>query len=115
MRSKERFIIVRRCLIAATAAWSVGAVTARASDAVVAGALGDSVSTGFNAQRLGDNKELSWSTGTGVNSYAQRLGQAMRRPITSFNEAIAGSTAPNLANQVTRLMRHDPDYVTITI
>lgn len=84
---------------------------------LVVGALGDSISTGFNARRLGDNREFSWSTGngSGLNSQSVRIAKKRNIPVVSYNEAIAGSTINDLQRQVNRLLRHTPDYVTITI
>jgi lysophospholipase L1-like esterase len=93
------------------------AVPAVARDQLVVGAMGDSISTGFNAQRLGDNREFSWSTGTGagLRSYRRRIEETHGLPVVSYNEAIAGSVAADLNRQTSRLLRHSPDYVTITI
>ena len=88
-----------------------------AQDPPVIGALGDSLSAGFNAKHFGDNRELSWATGTdpAVNSILQRLDAMTGKSLQSYNEAIAGSVIDALPRQVDRLLVHEPDYVTITI
>lgn len=94
------------------------AAPAQEADApLVVAALGDSISAGFNAQRFGDNRDLSWATGTNakVRSHLQRLQQNLRRQAVGYNEAIAGSFAVNLDRQVNRLLPRKPDYVTISI
>lgn len=90
---------------------------AAGTDVQILGALGDSISAGFNAKRLGDNRELSWSTGDSalVQSHLKRLEDFLHAPIAGVNEAIAGSVAANLERQTTRLLPHNPSFVTIDI
>lgn len=90
---------------------------ALAEEPLVMGALGDSITAGFNAQRVGDNRELSWSTGNGaaIVSHLKRLSQLRQTPVTGHNEAIAGAVANDLNRQVTRLLAKNPDYVTLAI
>ncbi len=105
--------------IALSAALTLGfaAHSARADEPLVAGAIGDSISAGFDAVRVGDNREFSWSTGTapGINSHLKRLSALRGQPVTAFNEAIAGSVVADLDRQITRLITKSPDYVTVTI
>jgi lysophospholipase L1-like esterase len=91
--------------------------SARAADTYTMGAIGDSISAGFDAQRLGDNRELSWSTGdsAAIDSHLKRLGAKLGRPVSAFNEAVTGSVVADLDAQVTRILQHDPDYVTVDI
>lgn len=105
-----------RFILACSVGISVSAVSA-ADERVVVGALGDSISTGFNAQRFGDNREYSWSTGTaaGLKSHLRRIEETQGLPVASYNEAIVGSVAADLDRQALRLLRHKPNYVTITI
>lgn len=85
----------------------------------VMGALGDSISAGFNSYRLGDNRSLSWSTGTAaephVESHAKKMAALLGRPIETHNEAFAGATSHDLSRETTRLLRYKPDYVTVLI
>lgn len=95
----------------------LSAPLARGADSLVVGALGDSITAGFNAQRLGDNRDLSWSTGTAtlINSHLKRVMATRGAAATAFNEAIAGSRVHDLDRQVTRLLTKSPDYVTLAI
>lgn len=83
----------------------------------VIGALGDSITAGFDAQRIGDNRELSWAAGSSklVKSHARRLGELLGRPVDAFNESVAGAMAADIDEQVSRLLPHKPDYVTLAI
>lgn len=89
-----------------------------AAEISVMGAIGDSMTTGFNSRRLGDNREISWSSGDApdVESHFRRLkARTPSHTIIAYNEAIAGSVSSDLNRQVTRLLRRAPDYVTVTI
>lgn len=84
----------------------------------VMGALGDSISAGFNTFRLGDNRALSWSTGAGqelVESHAKKMADLLGRPVETHNEAFAGATSLDLSRETSRLLRYKPDYVTVLI
>jgi lysophospholipase L1-like esterase len=85
------------------------------SDPFVMGTLGDSISAGFNADRLGDNRHLNWSTGTQINSHLAKISNLRREKVEAYNEAIVGSHSHHLDRQVNRLLKHNPDYVTITV
>lgn len=90
--------------------------SARANDYVV-GAIGDSISVGFNAERIGSNHEYSWATGTDVRvkSHAVRLAEFLGRGILARNVAVAGSVVSDLSRQLDQLTPYKPDYTTITI
>ena len=105
-----------RTACALTTVLMLASGAALADDSYVVGALGDSITAGFNALRLGDNRELSWSTGSAdaINSHAKRL-SAQGKAVTAFNESIAGSVVADLERQVTRILTKNPDYVTIDI
>lgn len=81
------------------------------------GAIGDSLTAGFNATSFGDNRDASWATGSNpsVYSVAMRLAQSTGRHVVTANEAITGSVVKNLDRQITRILSHQPDVVTITI
>ncbi len=110
-------VTLRQIMTVAAIAMIPAAARAGDDQPLIVGALGDSISAGFDAVRLGDNREMSWSTGdsTEVKSHAQRLAQQTNRPVTTFNEAIAGSVVTDLDQQVERLLPHKPDYITIDI
>ena len=83
---------------------SAGAAAAAGSDGTkVLGAIGDSITTGFDAQHFGDNRELSWSTGDSplINSHLHRREALLDTHITARNEAVAGSVAATLEGQIT--------------
>lgn len=98
-----------------TLLWLV-ASTATAAPLVM-GALGDSITAGFDAKRVGDNREISWATGTSnlINSHVKRLAALTHTETVGYNEAIVGSMANDLPRQVTRLLAKNPDYVTLAI
>lgn len=101
-------------------AWLSESLLAEEAKPYVMGALGDSISAGFNAWRYGDNRELSWSSGLDeqgiVQSHARRLkGLLSDRKVIVINEAFVGAESNQLPRQVTRLLRFKPDYVTIAI
>ncbi len=84
------------------------------------GALGDSITTAFNADRPGDNALHSWATGSDEGapekSHFRRLAQLYPTlSVRSVNVAVAGSRAADLHGQVDRLVRETPDYVTLLI
>ena len=83
----------------------------------VVGAIGDSLSAGFNAKHIGDNRELSWCTGESplVNSHLQRLEAFFGKRFRGVNEAIAGSVAADLEHQTSRLLPNHPLYMTLNI
>lgn len=85
----------------------------------VVGALGDSITAGFNMYRLGDNRDLSWSVGLDqrgmVESHAKRLKQVLTQPIEVHNEAFIGATSTDIDRETTRLLRYKPDYVTFLV
>ncbi len=81
-------------------------------------AVGDSITTGFNAEKLGDNAAHSWATGNFQTSTAASHRDRLVRFFPSLdiqvvNAAVAGSRASALASQITRVSASNPDYVTI--
>lgn len=86
----------------------------------VIGALGDSMSTGFNSFLPLNNKRHSWSTGDSwirlVNSHYYRLKDALRGvQVVAYNYAVAGSRSRDLPRKAAELAALQPDYVTITM
>jgi lysophospholipase L1-like esterase len=86
----------------------------------VVGALGDSISAGFNALRFGDNREFSWTAGLDANGLVQSHARKIKtllgdRNVVVVNEAFVGAESYQLPRQAARLLRQKPDYVTIAI
>ncbi|MGY0062148.1 SGNH/GDSL hydrolase family protein [Streptomyces sp. LZ34] len=79
--------------------------------------LGDSITRGFDAcSVLSDCPEVSWSTGTEVNSLARRLLPAASRSSTrSWNYAKTGAVVADLSGQVQSAVTRKPQLVTILI
>ncbi|MEU8823478.1 SGNH/GDSL hydrolase family protein [Streptomyces sp. NPDC048636] len=74
--------------------------------------LGDSITRGFDAcSVLSDCPEVSWSTGSDVNSLAQRLRSSTR----SWNFAKTGAVMDDLPGQVTAAVARKPQLVTVMI
>lgn len=96
---------------------AVAAFAADSDKPYVVGSLGDSISAGFNSYRLGDNRNLNWSTGLDhqVLSHAKRLAAIVGRRVEVHNEAFVGAVSKDLPREVERLVRYKPDYVTILI
>jgi len=106
---------MKHMLLAAYLAFSTSTLGA---DNLVIGAVGDSLSTAFNAKRIGNNKHLSWSTGNDVrvNSHFRRY--AALHPdshVEAVNAAVPLSTVHELDRQITKLLKSQPDYVTVAI
>ena len=83
------------------------------------GALGDSITTAFNAAASANNPSHSWVTGdAGVVSHRVRLMKAFPSlQVIPHNVAVAGARGDSLAGQVTSLLVRPPppDYVSILI
>ncbi len=84
------------------------------------GALGDSISIAFNAEKSGANAEHSWASGNvdatrGASHFRrlQRLFPAL--DVRAVNTAFNGARATDLKAQVDRLLVTPPDYVTCLI
>ncbi|MFI0779563.1 SGNH/GDSL hydrolase family protein [Streptomyces sp. NPDC021212] len=74
--------------------------------------VGDSITRGFDAcSVLSDCPKVSWSTGTDVNSLAQRLRSGAR----SWNYARTGAVMADLPAQMTAAATRKPQLVTIMI
>lgn len=84
------------------------------------GAVGDSITTAFNAFKVINNKPLSWSSGSDIDqkvlSHYFRLKKIYKEKVfRSYNFAFPGKTSEVLLEQVQKLNRHKPDYVAFTI
>ncbi len=87
----------------------------------VMGAIGDSITTGFDAKTPLNNKSLSWSTGNNifgfVNSHYRRAVKKFSGPVVKYNVAKVGSNSAGLAQQLTRLTDklkgRELDYLTV--
>jgi lysophospholipase L1-like esterase len=74
--------------------------------------LGDSITRGFDAcSVLSDCPKVSWSTGTDVNSLAQRLRSGAR----SWNYARTGAVMADLPGQLAAAAARKPQLVTVMI
>lgn len=99
---------------------TLGAIPVAATAAETApervAAVGDSISTGYNAVAPGDAPTLSWSTGSdpAVDSIASRFA-AQDGAVETANFAVPGSTAANLPAQVELALQADPTVITIQI
>jgi len=81
------------------------------------GALGDSITAGFNAGGLFDHKRNSWSGGFAIDSHAVKLRAKLGQHVRSRNVAKSGAFISDLPRQAGLLLRagYRPDYVTILI
>lgn len=85
------------------------------------GALGDSITTGFNSYHILSDHDGSWSTGNNkypdFESHKMKLEKLLEMPIQAVNVAIPGTTSKSLKKQVRRLLKKapKPDYVTLLI
>ncbi|ADI10568.1 lipoprotein [Streptomyces bingchenggensis BCW-1] len=79
--------------------------------------LGDSITRGFDAcSVLSDCPEVSWSTGTEVNSLARRLLPTASRSATrSWNYAKTGAVMADLSGQIQSAVTRKPQLVTVLI
>lgn len=73
------------------------------------------MSAGVNAYRLGENKDLSWSSGGVAESHRLYLQGLLNHPVEAINVAVVGSTAANLPAQLQMVLPTKPDYLTITV
>lgn len=93
------------------------ALTAKNDTSFVIGSIGDSITTATNAKHWGNMKSSNWSTGTltttGVESHFHKLSKILSKEIKAINVAQAGATSNDLDEQVTELIKSNPDYVTI--
>jgi lysophospholipase L1-like esterase len=81
-------------------------------------ALGDSVTTGFDAEGIFDNLQFSWATGNSTDprlvSHYSRLKQIMApSEVQTENMASAGSLVAETLTQAHHMQTSQPDYVTI--
>jgi lysophospholipase L1-like esterase len=83
---------------------------------IVVTAIGDSISTGFNAKNIGDNRELSWGSGCSleVDSHLKKL-KLMGYSVHGHNNAKAGATIIDLKSQIDSVISNQADYVTMTL
>lgn len=79
-------------------------------------AVGDSITTGFDACTvLSDCPEASWATGSSpqVDSLAVRLLGKANAAERSWNYAVTGARMADLAGQMTRAVKHEPELVAV--
>jgi len=87
---------------------------------MLVGAMGDSITTAFNAFRPDNNLAYSWSTGSesegAVQSHLQRLAKIFPQvAIEGVNVAFSGAKAGDLGSQTAKLLPLRPDYATILV
>lgn len=106
-----------RMLALATVLLATPALGGGTERAYTVGALGDSITAGFNSKKVGNNGGVSWSTGrdSAVLSHSQRLRTLLGRNVRTCNVSVPGSRVKDLALQERVLRYCKPDYVTITI
>lgn len=89
----------------------------------VMAAIGDSITTGFNAKNPLDNKSLSWSTGYStterVQSHYRRAQNVFEGEVYQLNLAKAGARSDaieaQMENVVKKLKGRELDYLTVMI
>jgi lysophospholipase L1-like esterase len=74
--------------------------------------LGDSITRGFNAKRLGDNTSFSWATGEEVHSFWERLSPQSGDRV--YNLAVVGAQSGDIGTQLL-FMPEVPTHVTMLI
>ncbi|WKX70156.1 SGNH/GDSL hydrolase family protein [Streptomyces sp. XD-27] len=78
--------------------------------------VGDSISRGFDAcSVLKDCPEVSWATGTEVDSLARRLRPSGGGEVRSWNHAKTGALMADLPAQMRAATAHEPELVTVLI
>jgi len=84
---------------------------------IYTGALGDSISSGLNADAPFDQRRKNWSDGSESNSHAERLAKKFGAEVISKNVSVSGSRLADLARQTASLLdnNYKPDYVTLLI
>lgn len=85
------------------------------SNKLVVGALGDSITTAFNAKNPQDNWEHSWATGDAYGHAAKLAALYPQLFVEQHNVAVSGARAVDLRRQVERLVKVEPDYVTLLV
>ncbi len=99
--------------------WDVKILSAQ-EDKIVIGAIGDSITAGFNAEKFSDNRGYSWSTGDKdeekVDSHYFRVKENNQtKKIVTKNMAFVGAEAKDLLLQTRGLKNIHPNYVTVLI
>lgn len=101
--------------------FSLANINASEPKPFIIGALGDSITTGFDSYHLLSEPSGSWSTGWGkfedFESHKMKLEKLLEKPVVAFNMAIPGVTSRMLDFETKRLLKKAkaPDYVTILI
>ena len=81
------------------------------------GALGDSISGGFNAERPFYQRDKNWADGINIESHANLLRKLGNLEVISKNVSVSGAVTSDITNQTNLLLQNGfrPDYVTILI
>ncbi|WP_353807780.1 GDSL-type esterase/lipase family protein [Agromyces sp. SYSU T00194] len=84
--------------------------------AIMAG-VGDSITVAYDADGSGSFPQYSWSTGSSstVQSHATRLVAAGASGLVTYNDAVVGAQAADLAPQVNAAISQGADYLTVQI
>jgi lysophospholipase L1-like esterase len=82
---------------------------------LVVGALGDSITTAFNAKDPQDNWAHSWATGEAFGHAARIAALYPQLHVERHNVAVSGARAVDLRRQVERLVKVAPDYATLLV
>lgn len=89
------------------------------SNAVVMGAVGDSITQATNSTGWGDRPFDSWSTGENrsglVDSHSLKLERLLKKPVVTYNVARRGATSQDLDKQLQALLPQKPDYVSLLL
>jgi lysophospholipase L1-like esterase len=78
--------------------------------------LGDSISSGFNSNRFGDNRLHSWSSGRELEySVVRSIEDHLGRRVNLYSISTVGARSKDLVMQSKRFHKTKPDIVTILI
>jgi len=109
---KKLLSIFGVCSVVAASWWGF---TVKSSDFMMA-AIGDSMSTAFNADKDWNNLDLSWSAGENIESHYTRLvAKFPDRNIRVINLAVPGVDSSDIERQARDASRVELDYATILI
>tara|TARA_Y100001958_G_C21170243_1_gene502182 strand:- start:302 stop:1123 length:822 start_codon:yes stop_codon:yes gene_type:complete len=84
------------------------------------GAIGDSITSGVNANGVGIHKHFSWSTGKGTStrsfqSHYKKIELMKKTEVKAYNMAKGGARSKDLPKQAIKLAKKKVDYATILI
>jgi len=96
---------------------SLGSATAGEMPTFYLGSLGDSITAGFNAGGPLDQRDKSWSAGSGIESHAMRIKNQLEVNVVVKNASKSGAKIEDIPLQTQKLVedQYAPDYVTYLI